>query len=372
MPDVTEKNHRIEPSSDALERTEIAPGYSISRVIKGSWQLAGGHGVVSETQAIDDMKAFVEAGVTTFDCADIYTGVESLIGTFRSLNEGAFRDGTLAPIQIHTKCVPDLDALPTLRRHDIGRIVDRSLRRLKQDRLDLVQFHWWDYSIPGYVDAALWLSELQKKGKVRHIGVTNFDAARLRELLDAGVPVISNQVQYSVIDRRPEVALSALCAERGIALLCYGTLAGGFLSGRYLDAPDPQAPLENRSLTKYRLIIEEFGGWTPFQDALRCLADVARKHAVSIAMIATRYVLQKGTVAAAILGVRSTAHLSDAMALFGFTLDTEDIESINALGGEATGPMGPVYALERDRGSPHGAVMKYNLGREPGRSAEPI
>jgi len=349
-----------------VERVEISPGYSISRVIKGSWQLAGGHGPVSTDRAIADMRRFVESGVTTFDCADIYTGVESLIGAFRETHRGAFHDGLLPPVQVHTKYVPDLATLSTLHRSDTVTIVERSLRRLRQDRLDLVQFHWWDFDVPGYVDAALWLTELQQEGKIRHIGVTNFDAIHLQELLDAGVPVISNQVQYSVLDRRPETALSQLCTQRGVALLCYGTVAGGFLSDRYLGTTDPTAPLENRSLTKYRLIIEECGGWEPFQAALQSLQSIARKHGTSIAMVAARYVLQKPNVAAAILGMRSTAHLSDTSRLLDFTLDVEDITQIDTA--LADGPAGAVYALERNRDGPHGSVMKYNLGRNSGGS----
>ena len=66
-----------------MERTEIRPGYSVSKVIKGGWHLAGGHGYIDENMALNDMHEFVKAGITTFDCADIYTGVEDLIGKFR-------------------------------------------------------------------------------------------------------------------------------------------------------------------------------------------------------------------------------------------------------------------------------------------------
>ena len=181
-------------------RIELQPGYSISRVIKGGWQLAGGHGAVDEKQAIRDMEAFVDAGITTFDCADIYTGVEELIGKFVKQNN---------QVQIHTKYVPDLDELRGITKAYTQKIIDRSLVRLGVERLDLVQFHWWDYSVPRYVDAALHLVDLQKAGKIRHVGVTNFDGQRLRELINAGIPVVSNQVQYSVFDLRPEGDLQA-------------------------------------------------------------------------------------------------------------------------------------------------------------------
>src|SRR5262245_5918384 len=163
------------------------------------------------------MDRFVETGVTTFDCADIYTGVEALIGRWRRRRKGSA--GT--DVQVHTKYVPDLDRLPTHSRSDVVRGVDRSLARLGVERLDLVQLHWWDYGVPGYVEAAMWLDELRRVGKIRHVGLTNFDSQRLSEILAGGATITSHQVQYSVLDRRPAAGLSALCADKGIGLLCY-------------------------------------------------------------------------------------------------------------------------------------------------------
>ncbi len=348
------RNHKI-------ERVELQPDYTISRVIKGGWHLAGGHGQVDVCQAIEDMRAFVEAGVTTFDCADIYTGVEELIGKFIRQNKSAFTSGDLAPLQIHTKYVPDHDALRSLTKSDTVAIIDRSLQRLGVERLDMVQFAWWNYDIPGYVEAALHLTELQKEGKIRYIGVTNFDATHLWELLDAGVPVVANQVQYSVLDRRPEKDMHALAKEFDIAYLCYGAVAGGFLSDRYLGAPDPQAPLENRSLIKYRLIIEELGNYDLFQRILKTLRKIADKHTVGIAEIATRYILQKTKVASVIIGARNLDHLDNLKKLGSFFLEDADLEEINQIVALGEGPKGPVFDLERDQKGKHGRIMKYNL-----------
>src|SRR5512134_2870688 len=126
-----------------MQRIELSPGYDISRVIRGGWQLSGSHSATVSDDPAGDMVAFADAGITTFDCADIYTGVEDLIGAFRA-RYGAIRGSeALARIKVHTKCVPDLDLLPRLTRADVAGIIDRSLRRLKADRLDLVQLHWW-------------------------------------------------------------------------------------------------------------------------------------------------------------------------------------------------------------------------------------
>lgn len=350
--------------STAIERIELAPGYSISRVLKGGWHLAGGHGTVDTGQAIEDMKAFVEAGVTTFDCADIYTGVEELIGQFFKKYQAAFRSGDLAPVQIHTKYVPDFNKLGNLQQADTEAIIDRSLQRLGIERLDLVQFHWWDFNTPGYIEAALHLSELQRAGKIRHIGVTNFDGVHLNELAEAGVKIISNQVQYSILDRRPEADLQEVHQKHSISYLNYGSIAGGFLTDHYLDNPAPTPPFENRSLTKYRLIIEENGGWAFFQAILVLLRSIADKYEVGIAEVAARWGLQRPLVAGVIIGARNQRHLHKLKKLASFSLDEADLKAIRQLISQAKGPFGPVFGLERDKRGRHGRIMKYNLNEK--------
>ncbi|MEM7374745.1 MAG: aldo/keto reductase [Bacteroidota bacterium] len=344
-----------------IDRIQLRPDYSISRVIKGGWHLAGGHGTIDPREAIEDMRAFVEAGITTFDCADIYTGVEELIGRFFSQYKSAFASGDLPAVQVHTKYVPDYDALPGLRPEDTTRVIDRSLQRLGVERLDMVQFAWWDYQIPGHVEAAMHLAELQKQGKIRHLALTNYDAVHLRELLQAGLLVVANQVQYSLLDHRPESDLLSICQEANISLLCYGVIAGGFLSDRYLNQAAASAPFENRSLVKYHLIIEEFGGYALFQHLLKVLHELAQKYGVYIAEIAARYILQKPTVAAVIIGSRHQRHLPKLQQLSSFELDQEDLNLLADVLAQARGPLGAIYELERDKTGKHGSIMRYNL-----------
>ena len=137
-----------------VETYELAPGYAISRVIRGGWQLAGGHGAIDRDRALDDLIAAFDAGVFTFDCADIYTGVEELYGAMRATaRRRRAAQGSANRLRVHTKLVPDLSILRTIARRDVEAIIDRSLRRLKMERLDLVQFHWWDYAEPRWLDA---------------------------------------------------------------------------------------------------------------------------------------------------------------------------------------------------------------------------
>ncbi len=344
-----------EGRGEGVARIELRPGYVISRVIKGGWQLAGGHGEVSRDAAIADMAAYVAAGITTFDCADIYTGVEELIGAY-------LRSAEAADVKVHTKFVPDLDLLPRITRADVARIIDRSRARLGRDRLDLVQFHWWDYDIPRWLDTALLLKELQHEGKINLIGGTNFDTAHAAALLDAGVDLASVQVQYSLLDDRPARGLAALAQARGMKLLCYGTVAGGFLSDRWLGVAEPREPLPNRSLTKYKLIIDDAGGWDWFQALLRALDGVARRHGTDIAAVASRAVLDFPAVAAVIVGVSRGAHLAAHAGLCRIPLDDADRAAIGAVLAQRRPIEGDVYALERDRAGRHGRIMKYNLG----------
>jgi aryl-alcohol dehydrogenase-like predicted oxidoreductase len=347
---------------NTIPRLELAPGYTISRVLKGGWQLAGGHGPVDEAAALDDMDRFVETGVTTFDCADIYTGVEALIGRWRRRREGSAGVG----VQIHTKYVPDLDRLPAHSRADVARGVDRSLARLGVERLDLVQLHWWDYGVPGYVEAAMWLDELRRAGKIRHVGLTNFDRPRLSEILGGGAAIASHQVQYSVIDRRPAAGLAAQCVGDRIGLLCYGAVAGGFLSDRWLGAPDPLPPLENRSLVKYRLIIEEFGGWNLFQEMLAALARIAARRQATIGAVAIRWVLDQPGVSGVIVGARHSRHLDQIRKACELVLDDADRQEIARVQSASRGPDGDVYALERVKGGRHASIMRYRLQRAEG------
>jgi aryl-alcohol dehydrogenase-like predicted oxidoreductase len=352
-----------------IPRYTLSNGYSLARIIKGGWHLAGDHGAIDPQQAIKDMAAFVDAGITTFDCADIYTGVEQLIGDFRRAHP------TLAQrVQVHTKFVPDLTDLATVERRYVENIIDRSLQRLGLERLDLVQFHWWDYNIPRYVDTALELDRLRRAGKIAQIGVTNFDTQRLGELVSGGVPIVTHQVQYSLLDDRPATAMVDYCRSHDIVLLCYGTVAGGFLSERWLgkDEPNPpggRAALTNRSLIKYKLIMEDFGGWGLFQELLRVLGRIAAKHQTDIASIASRAILDRSQVAGVIVGATNANHLSAHARMASLLLDADDTAAIAAVIDRRGGPQGDVYTLERDRTGRHGQIMKYELNALPGGSA---
>ena len=159
----------------ALQSVTLAPGFVVSRIAKGNWQLAARHGApYAREAAIDDMRRFVEAGITLFDCADHYVGVEELIGEFRRRHPDHARC-----VRISTKLVPDLESLPRLRRRDVDQIVETSLARLGVERLDLVQLHWWDYAAPAWLETAHWLNELRSALRNLHTQAVTDPLTRL-------------------------------------------------------------------------------------------------------------------------------------------------------------------------------------------------
>ena len=348
--------------SGDLERYVIADDYSISRIIHGGWQFSAGHRLTAEGlgDALEVLVRAADLGVTTFDCADIYTGVEELYGRFIRRWKST---SAAAPLQIHTKFVPDDSTLHRVDRAYVERIVDRSLSRLGVDRLDLVQYYWWRDDVPGMEDAARWLGNLQTAGKIRHVAATNMSVDRLRRIEDAGVRMVADQVQYSALDRRPEAGLAGHASSTGMRLFSYGALAGGFLTDRWLKSQEP-SDVGNRSLVKYRLIIDEFGGWLPFQRLLGELGEIAREHSVDLAAVALRFVLDQPHVAAVIVGATKVGQMERNLGALAFTLSATDHARIRRHVDAAPGPLGEVFGLERDRDGTHGRIMRYDLNSE--------
>jgi len=305
----------------AVERWSLAPDLSVSRVVTGLWQIADMERDGREldlTATARAMQPYVDAGLTSFDMADHYGSAEEIAGIFRDeLAEGA--------VELFTKWVPEPGATS---REQVREAVERSLRRMRSDRIDLLQFHAWNFADPRYLDTLFYLQELKEEGLVRHLGLTNTDTAHLRMIVDSGIEITSNQVCFSLLDQRARVhGMSELCRERGITLLAFGVLAGGFLSERWLGAPEPDPEaLETWSQMKYGRFIREAGGWEKLQRLLEALHDVARKYDVSMANVAGRAILDQPAVGGIIVGARLglSEHLDDNLRLFALALDDDD------------------------------------------------
>jgi aryl-alcohol dehydrogenase-like predicted oxidoreductase/enamine deaminase RidA (YjgF/YER057c/UK114 family) len=210
--------------------------------------------------------------------------------------------------------------------------IQERLDRLGVKTIDLLQFHWWSFEHPAWLDALHEIKRLKDEGLVRAIGVTNFDAAHLLLALADGIPIVSNQVSFSVVDRRALGALSAVCARTGVKLLAYGTLNGGFLSEKWLGKPEPK-DISDWSKSKYKRFIDAAGGWALYQELLATLNRIAQSRSVSLSNVATRWVLEQPAVAAVIIGARlgENDHHENNKQVFGFSLSHEDKAALDAV-----------------------------------------
>ncbi|AFZ24576.1 putative oxidoreductase, aryl-alcohol dehydrogenase like protein [Cylindrospermum stagnale PCC 7417] len=315
----------------AESRLQFTPDLNICRILNGMWQVSGAHGRINPTAAIHAMFKYVDAGFTTWDLADHYGPAEDLIGEFRRQFIATRGKEALANIQAFTKWVPRPGKMT---KKLVEENINISLRRMDVESLDLMQFHWWEYRDPNYLDALRYMAELQTEGKIKHLALTNFDTEHLKIITEAGIKIVSNQVQFSLVDRRPEVNMIQFCQQHDIKLFTYGSVCGGLLSEKYLGKTELRAfDLGTVSLKKYKNMVDNWGGWQLFQELLSTLKKIADKHGVSISNVAVRYVLEKPSVGGVIVGARLglSEHLEDNAKVFSFSLDAEDVNLIDAV-----------------------------------------
>jgi aryl-alcohol dehydrogenase-like predicted oxidoreductase/enamine deaminase RidA (YjgF/YER057c/UK114 family) len=303
----------------AIENYALTSDLTITRAITGLWQIAD---MEKDGNTLDPvatakyMEPYANAGLTTFDMADHYGSAEIIAGTFK-------KSSKIKDIRLLTKWVPKPGPVT---RGEVRAAVQERLRRLNVERVDLLQYHAWKFSNPFWLDALMYLQELKEEGLIGALGTTNFDTAHLRIAKSSGVDIVSNQISYSLIDQRGGGKMADYCASNGIAILAYGTLLGGFLSRKWLGAPEPTGDaLRNWSLMKYKRFIDAAGGWQKFQHVLSVLNEIANETGKSISIISSKYQLNQKSVGAVIVGARlgENAHFADTVSLFDFSLTQE-------------------------------------------------
>ncbi|GFH54119.1 hypothetical protein CTEN210_10595 [Chaetoceros tenuissimus] len=324
----------------------------VSRTIQGYWQLAGGHGKYNQDEAVANMKAHFDAGITTLDTADIYGPSEFIVGKF--VKEQKARAPEDKPV-ICTKfcCFKFLDDID---KNEVRTRVTKACERLQLEQIPLIQFFWSNYDIKKYVDVALMLTELREEGLIGEIGATNFDLKRLKEMKDAGVPIVSHQVQMSCLDQRAvQSGMADYCSENDISLIAFGTVGSGILSEKYLGrGPPTQEEKNTASMRMYSKTAERFGNWKLVQELLQTLDAVAsdvrssgRCVDAKIANIAQRYVLDTKSVASVLIGVRNRSHIDENINTHSFSLTDGERDAIFAVVNKRNGPKGDVWDIER-------------------------
>ena len=302
-----------------MDHYKLSPSLKISRIITGLWQVADmekNGQMLDVPQTAGYMNPYFDKGFSTFDMADHYGSSELIAGHFKKeIN---------TEVQLLTKWVPKPGKLT---RDEIRAGIEERLKRLNTDSIDLLQYHAWNYADASYLDQLVYLTDLKEEGLIKNIGVTNFDSAHLRMIVSAGVPVVSNQICYSLLDQRAASEMTKTCLELDIGILAFGTLAGGFFSEKWIGKPEPSIDeLENWSLMKYKRFIDQAGGWVKFQALLSTLEEISSRTGWSVSQIAMSYILDQPAVAGIIIGARlgESEHVSDNLKTLEMNLSIAD------------------------------------------------
>lgn len=314
---------------------QLAPNLKISRILTGLWQVADmerGGQQLDLDEAAKSLIPYIEKGLTTFDMADHYGSSELITGVLHKKYIAKDK------LQLLTKWVPPPGKVS---KETVRKAVQTSLDRMQLERLDVLQYHAWNYADAAWLDQLYYLQELQKEGLIQHLGLTNFDTAHLKMVLDSGIKVISNQICFSLLDQRAKHGMLDLCQAYGVKTLAFGTLAGGFLTEKWLNQREPEmGKLTTWSEMKYKRFIDQTGTWDNFQQLLKTIHQIATNKEVSIANIASRYIMEHEGVGGIVIGARpgKSEHIASNLGLFDLQLTTTEKTIIN----QALGQLQPI------------------------------
>ncbi|RPD63845.1 Aldo/keto reductase [Lentinus tigrinus ALCF2SS1-6] len=329
----------MQPETPFRKETFLLGPFELPRLFNGLWQLSSNSwGSAPAAKIRRQMATYAENGYTAFDMADHYGSAEILFGEFRQKWPHPEEIFGATKYCVFRKIEPT--------RGRIEAAVNERLERMKLERVDLLQFHWQDYDDPGYLTAMKHLQDLQREGKIALLGLCNFDSIHMDEICAELGPgsIVSNQVQFSLIDIRPLSRMAEVCRKHNVKLLTYGTVCGGFLSDRWLgrEEPDMYSGSLTPSQRKYLdMIVKAWGSWSLFQSLLSVLRSIADQYeGMSIANIATRWVLDHSFVGAVIIGARMgvSEHTDDNRKVYGFRLSVDDRAAIQEVLAQSNGP----------------------------------
>ena len=303
---------------------------NIPPVIIGLWQIADierKNANFNPASVVENMEAYLDAGLNFFDMADHYGSAEIIAGLLYKKRK---EEGKSLPV-LATKWVPK----PGHNSKDIVKdAVTLALNRLQVNQLDLLQFHAWDYTDPSWIETMFYLDELRKEGYIKALGVTNMDTVHLKMAIDSNIPIVSNQISHSLFDQRAVNKMIPYCLENHVRVLCYGTVAGGLFSNKWLGKVEPSIEeLPTWSLMKYKRFQEEVCDWKQFQDLLKQLDGISKKLDLSIAQLASLYIKDEFHCNSVIIGARlgELEHITENKQVSNMALDEESKAAISAL-----------------------------------------
>ncbi|MCX7887555.1 MAG: aldo/keto reductase [Verrucomicrobiae bacterium] len=307
---------------------------NISVICLGTWSAATRDPFWDGQDRRDSLRAIwaaLDAGVNFFDTAPAYGNGESEEILGEAL--GKHRQEVI----VATKVAPtDLEP------DKIRLSCHRSLRALRTDYIDLYQIHWPSKTLP-LEPAWQTLQQLQREGKIRYVGVSNFGVSFLHELLGFAQPV-SNQLPYSLLWRAIEFEIQPLCVAKQIGILCYSPLAQGLLTGKFASPDEvPEKRARTRLFSSGRKMTRhgEPGCEAETFEALRRIREVAEKNREPMGRVALAWLLAQPGVACLIAGARNAAQARENAAAAELQLDTETLAELSEITEPLKQKLGP-------------------------------
>ena len=309
-----------------------ASGLRVSEIILGNWITHGSQ--IDDSTAIDCVHAALDAGITTFDTADVYaaTAAESVLG--RALH-GQRREGLEIATKVYWPTGPGPNDRGLSRKH-IRESLHASLRRLGTDYVDVYQAHRFDHETP-LEETLHAFNDLVREGKVLYLGVSEWRAEEIEAAMqiierDRLAPIVSNQPQYSMLWRVIEAEVIPVSQRYGIGQIVWSPIAQGVLSGKY--APGGQVPAGSRaSGGEGANFISRFMD-DEILSAVQGLAPIAESVGVTMAQLAIAWVLNQPGISAAIIGASRPEQVTENIAASGVELDADTLRQIDAALGD--------------------------------------
>ena len=295
----------------------------------GGWPMGRGHyGSFDDDEVVRAVHASIDLGVTLFDTAAVYGWGEGekLLG--RAL------EGKREDVVIVSKAGIPWDEEGGGRRRDSSReslekSLNESLTRLQTDYLDLFLIHWPDESRPMSVPMDAF-ADFQKQGKIRYGGVSNFSPQQMSDCLDV-FPVVTNQVGYHLFDQRPEPEIIPFCADHGMGIMAYGSLAHGLLTGTMTPETTFEEDDWRRSLMAFGQPIFKGQNFLDNLKKVDTLKEMAADKGFSVAQLALAWVASEPTVSVALVGTRKPEEIQENVAAADWELSSSERAELKAV-----------------------------------------
>jgi aryl-alcohol dehydrogenase-like predicted oxidoreductase len=304
-------------------------GLKVSEISYGNWITHGSQ--VEEDAALACVAAALDAGITTFDTADVYAGTKAEEVLGKALH-GQRREGLEIFTKVYWPTGPGVNDRGLSRKH-IRESIHGSLRRLGTDYVDLYQAHRYDHETP-LEETLRAFDDLVREGKVLYVGVSEWDAAQIRRAVEIAEEMgfdrlVSNQPQYSMLWRVIEAEVVPTSRELGLSQIVWSPIAQGILTGKYLPGqPPPEGSRATDPTSGHftdRLRTDEI------LTAVQALRPLAEQAGLSMAQLAVAWVLQNDNVASAIIGASRPEQVTENVAAAGVTLEPELMAAIDAV-----------------------------------------